>query len=231
MTRDAQKQSVRSINGANQSCASCGVKPGAEHSGTCQGGNHLLQSKCYHEWTRSTNPEYADRYLHQHEVKRIVCGKCNKHPKPSELESIDAVLDLRSILKPGDKIYTTLRHVSRSGMQRVIDVHVISDNEPRWIGYLVAKALEYRFDDRKQGIVVGGCGVDMGFHLVNNLGYRLYGQIVKESKTPEAVEIRKQLLKSDRFYFTQGGREAPDPEVPSQEWFGGAGYAFKHAWL
>jgi len=116
-------------------------------------------------------------------------------------------------------------------MQRVIDVHLIRDNETRWIGSLVAKALDYRFDDQKQGVVVGGCGMDMGFHLVNNLGYRLYGQIVKEGTTPEATEIRKQLLNTDRFYFTQGGQKPPDPNIPSQEWFGGAGYAFKHSWL
>lgn len=186
--------------------------------------------KCNHDWTRPQNPE-LDRYSERLNVKRIICSQCQKHPKASELESIDAQLDLRSILKPGDKIYTTLRHVSRSGMQRVIDVHVIRDNEPRWLGLLVAKALEYRFNDRKQGVVVGGCGMDMGFHLVNNLGYRLYGRKVKEGTDAESVELRKALLATDRFYFTQGGREAPDPNLPSQEWFGGAGYAFKHEWL
>lgn len=187
--------------------------------------------KCNHDWTRSTNPEYTDRYAHQHDTKRIVCAKCGKHPKASELEKIDAVLDLRAILKPGDKIYTTLRSVSRSGMQRVIDVHVIRDNEPRWLGPLAAKALEYRFDDRKQGLVVGGCGMDMGFHLVHSLGYALYGRKVSEDTDAEATKLRKALLNADRFYFTQGGRPAPDPNEPGREWFGGAGYAFKHSWL
>lgn len=183
-----------------------------------------------HQWTRPENPE-LDRYSQRTNVKRIICAKCGANPKASELESIDAVLDLRHILKPGMTLYTTIRHVSRSGMQRVIDVHVIQDNEPRWLGYMVAKAMEYRFDDRKQGIVVGGCGMDMGFHLVHSLGYRLYGQIAKEGTDANAVKIRKGLLEADRFYFTQGGKEAPDPNKPGQEWFGGAGYAFKHQWL
>lgn len=187
--------------------------------------------ECNHDWTRNQDPKYTDRYTHRFETERIICSKCGKHPKASELEQIDAVLDLRAILKPGDVIYTTLRHVSRSGMQRVIDVHLIQDNEPRWLGSLVAKALEYRFDDRKQGVVVGGCGMDMGFHVVHNLGYRLYGQKVKEDPSEEATEIRKGLLAADRFYFTQGGTPAPDPTVPGQDWFGGAGYAFKQRWL
>lgn len=186
--------------------------------------------KCDHDWTRPENPN-LDRYTQRHSTERIMCSKCGKHPKASELEQIDAILDLRTILKPGDKIYTTLRHVSRSGMQRVIDVHVIKDNEPRWLGSLVAKAMGYRFDDRKQGLVVGGCGMDMGFHVVHSLGYALYGQRVKEGTDAEAVELRKALLATDRFYFTQGGNPAPDPTKPGQVWFGGAGYALKHAWL
>lgn len=184
----------------------------------------------HHQWTRPENPE-LDRYTHRFEVKRIICAKCGANPNLSQLEQIDAVLDLHEILKPGDTIYTTLRHVSRSGMQRVIDVNVIRDNEPRWIGYTVAKALGDRFDDRKQGIVVGGCGMDMGFHIVHNLGYRLYGQQVREGTDRESVKLRKQLLEADKFYFTQGGTPAPDPTRPGQVWFGGAGYAFKHRWL
>jgi hypothetical protein len=31
-----------------------------------------------------------------------------------------------------------------------------------------------RFDRNREGIVVGGCGMDMGFHLVYNLGATLW---------------------------------------------------------
>lgn len=87
-----------------------------------------------------------------------------------DIPRAQAIADLESILKPGDTLYTTLRNVSRSGMQRVIDVHLIRDGEPRWLGYTIAKALDRRFDDRKQGIVIGGCGMDLGFEIVYSVG-------------------------------------------------------------
>lgn len=103
----------------------------------------------------------------------VKCGKCGAIPKGKAAEAAKAIVDLCEFIKPGDTIYTTLRTVSRSGMQRVIDVHIIQDSEPRWIGYTVAKAEERRFDDRKQGIIVGG-GMDMGFEVVYNLGRILF---------------------------------------------------------
>lgn len=80
----------------------------------------------------------------------------------------EAIAELLEILKPGDTVYTLLRHVSKSGMMRRIDLYIIRDNEPRRISYLVADALGYKIGE-KQGIVVSGCGMDMGYHLVNNL--------------------------------------------------------------
>ena len=94
--------------------------------------------------------------------------------KAKQSEQDEAIARLKETLKPGMTVYTTLRHVSRSGMQRVIDMHVIEDGAPRWIGYTAATAMGDRFDDRKQGIVVGGCGMDMGFHLVYNLSRALF---------------------------------------------------------
>lgn len=105
---------------------------------------------------------------------QICCSLCNHFVTNREREQAEAVISLKKLIKPGDTVYTTLRHVSRSGMQRVIDVHIIQDNEPRWIGYTVAKAQECRFDDRKQGIIIGGCGMDMGFEIVYNLGRILF---------------------------------------------------------
>ncbi len=36
---------VVSTNGANTSCADCGVKPGKPHTPSCNGGNHILSSR------------------------------------------------------------------------------------------------------------------------------------------------------------------------------------------
>ncbi|MDE1868334.1 MAG: hypothetical protein KGI08_11590 [Thaumarchaeota archaeon] len=81
--------------------------------------------------------------------------------------------DLRKFLKPGDTVYCNLKHVSRSGMYRVINLFIIKDNQPRSIDWLASQLLE-GYDNNHEGCKAGGCGMDMGFHLVYNLGYSLY---------------------------------------------------------
>jgi hypothetical protein len=121
--------------------------------------------KCYsHDWKVESD---------ERSNPIISCSRCAAFPKAKEAEQAEAIVNLKQLIKPGDTIYTTLRHVSRSGMQRVIDLNVIIDNEPRWIGYTAAKALGDRYDDR-QGIVTDGAGMDMGFHLVYNLSRTLF---------------------------------------------------------
>ena len=91
----------------------------------------------------------------------------------SEIES--AREKLREWIAPGDTIYTILRHVSKSGMYRAIDVLLIKDNSPSWISRYVARALDCRFDEKYEAVGVKGCGMDMGFHIVNELSYALHG--------------------------------------------------------
>lgn len=80
---------------------------------------------------------------------------------------------LQELLKPGDTIYTVLRHVSRSGMYRVIDLYVMKDNRPLRISGWAADLLE-GYDRNHEGCKAGGCGMDMGFHLVYSLSYQLF---------------------------------------------------------
>jgi len=94
--------------------------------------------------------------------------------KISKQEREKAIEQLKEWIKPGDTIYTTIKHVSRSRMMRVIDVHLIENNEPNWISYLVSKALGWGYDEKKEGIRVSGCGMDMGFHLVYTLSSILF---------------------------------------------------------
>jgi len=47
--------------------------------------------------------------------------------KAQQAEAAEAAEDLRRILKPGDTVWTVLRHVSRSGMRRRIDMVKIED--------------------------------------------------------------------------------------------------------
>lgn len=77
-------------------------------------------------------------------------------------------------LKPGDIVYTSVRHVAKSGMTRWIRVYLINDNSPRDISYTVADALGWKFDENYDAVKVGGCGMDMGFHLVYTLSSILF---------------------------------------------------------
>ena len=94
--------------------------------------------------------------------------------KVSKADRTKALENLAELLKPGDTVYTCVRHVARSGMSRDIDLYVMRDNEPRWISYWVSQALGYPLAKHDRGIKIGGCGMDMGFHLVYNLGRRLW---------------------------------------------------------
>lgn len=81
--------------------------------------------------------------------------------------------ELRALLPPGSTVYTILRHVSQSGMSRDISLVVHTPTGIRNITRLAAEANGYRIM-RNGGLRVGGCGMDMGFHVVYGLSYALY---------------------------------------------------------
>ena len=80
-----------------------------------------------------------------------------------------AIANLLEILKPGQTVFCTLRNVSGSGMSRRISFHVIKGEDFKQIDYLIALACDYKQSD-KDGLIVPGCGMDMGFSVVYNLG-------------------------------------------------------------
>ena len=94
--------------------------------------------------------------------------------KKQSAERQEAITRLRETLKPGDTVYTVLRSVSRSGMNRKIDLYKLENSEPRWLSPLAARACGWTFDTKREAISVGGCGMDMGFHLVYNLSRTLF---------------------------------------------------------
>ena len=89
--------------------------------------------------------------------------------KAEEERCIEALSDLR----PGSTVYTILRHVSRSGMYRAIDLYVMCDNEPQRITFYASQLLE-GYDRKHEAAKASGCGMDMGFHLVYSLSSRLF---------------------------------------------------------
>lgn len=112
------------------------------------------------------------------------------------------IIELRAMLSPGDTVYTTLKHVSRSGMMRVIDLRVIRGDVPHRITWSVCQALGYPYNDKHDGLRVDGCGMDMGFHVVYNLGH-----VIWPNGTPEPH-----------------GRRNGVPDSAG-------GYALKHQWM
>jgi hypothetical protein len=82
---------------------------------------------------------------------------------------------LEGVVKPGDTVYTVVRHVSRSGMSRRIDLYTIKGGEMVYLTGHVACLLGYsRAGGSNHGLTVVGCGMDMGFHLVYNLAVSLF---------------------------------------------------------
>jgi len=133
--------------------------------------------------------------------------------RKEEREKQEAREYLQRILKPGDTIYTKLVHVSRSGMYRVIDLYVIRENQLIRISHSVGVLLE-GYDRRHEGTKAHGCGMDMGFHLVYNLGYALY---------PNGYECigkgcpSNDHANGDRVYTPHHHKEG--------------GYVFNHRWM
>jgi hypothetical protein len=94
-------------------------------------------------------------------------------PHKNASERKEARARLLELVKPGMRVRTILRHVSRSGMQREISLAVSSGDEIIQLDYWASKLLGYRIG-KHGGIVMGGCGMDMGFALVYNLGGMLW---------------------------------------------------------
>ena len=85
---------------------------------------------------------------------------------------LEAAQELGNILKdiPTDTIYTVIRHVSTSGMQREISVKMIDAGRIIHLDYLVSTATGRKLG-KHGGIVMKGCGMDMGFALVDGINH------------------------------------------------------------
>ena len=112
---------------------------------------------------------------------------------------------LRKLFPVGSTVFTILRHVSGSGMTRRISVLVPVDGGILDVSGWVATALDYRRHDRDGGVIVGGCGMDMGWHLAYCLSRSLY---------PDGFKVEGLGRNGDT-----SGRDTD------------GGYALKHRWI
>lgn len=123
----------------------------------------------------------------------------------------EAITSLRQLLPPGSTVYVANVHTSRSGMMRTLKCYIVEGGRIRWLScYWIGAALGYSVDHEREGVKVSGCGMDMGFHLVNSLSYALHGMESKgDGAKPE----------------NQG-----HPFTPRRGHYR-AGYSLKHEWL
>jgi len=148
--------------------------------------------------------------------------------KVSNLEQAEAITRLKEWLKPGDTVHCILRHVSKSGMFRVIDLLKVNDPQNiLGIGWNVAKALDMKYDRDREGIKVSGCGMDMGFSVVYDLSRTLYpnghGCIGKSCPSNDHNN-------GDRDYTIDRKTTLPSGEK-GRHYHKDGGYALKHRWL
>lgn len=121
---------------------------------------------------------------------------------------------LRAEIKPGDTLYTVLRHRAPSGMSRAIDVYKIDQDQPFRLTFWVAMATRTPYSERYEALNVSGTGMDMGYHVVYGLARTLF----------------------------PGGFDCPGKGCPSNDHSNGdrdysphhhrdGGYALHHRWL
>lgn len=94
-----------------------------------------------------------------------------KHTKEEQQESREFLL---KHLKPGTKVYTICRHVSRSGMMRIISPIIVMDGKPYDLSWHIDRLGLFQRKYPNEGLTVGGCGMDMGFHVVYELSSVLF---------------------------------------------------------
>lgn len=113
------------------------------------------------------------RIIHMHRPTTLTDCEGLTNKEGAALYRAQAISDLRDMLPPGSTVRCVLRHVSSSGMTRRISLFVVAGGSLQSLDYLAALVLGDK-QHKDGGIVVSGCGMDMGFHLVYNLGRVLY---------------------------------------------------------
>ena len=130
----------------------------------------------------------------------------------------DALEALREYFKPGDMVYTIMRHCSKSGMMRAISPLAVCEMNSRSgtrmapydTSYLVARVIGSRVHDAG-GVVVTGAGMDMGYHLVYTMSRFLY---------PDGFDCIGEHCPSNDHNNREDNAHHRD-----------GGYALRHTWL
>lgn len=101
----------------------------------------------------------------------------------------EAVDRLRAMFPPGSIAATMVRHVSPSGMSRVIAVLGVDPTTGNIsnVSHDVARVLGWSYDSDHGGVYVTGCGMDMTFHTVYSLSRTIHaGKATNERNNDNA---------------------------------------------
>lgn len=94
----------------------------------------------------------------------------------------EAIKSLRKFCKPNTTVYTITRHVSQSGMFRRISAFVLYQKKLICLDWYIERTGLFSRGKDDYGLKVSGCGMDMHFHVVYELGRVLY---------PKGFKLRK----------------------------------------
>jgi len=81
---------------------------------------------------------------------------------------------LFKILDKRKEIYCSVKHVANSGMSRHIAFYVADGDKILTITRQIGVILDLPYRERTGGLFISGCGMDMGFHIVYNLGLVMF---------------------------------------------------------
>jgi hypothetical protein len=175
-------------------------------------------------------------------------AKWNSGKVPTDIEARDeSATYLLTVLKPGAEVKTILRSCSRSGMSRRISLVVAIEDNVQDITWHAARAMG---EATKQGgryvqdggLVVGGCGMDMGFHVVYNLSRTLFpdGFPIADGIAPNGHKMTtgnfrgnhaKPLTPQDMAEYVRKGWKFHGRNGDKTGWDKDGGYALKQRWL
>lgn len=151
----------------------------------------------------------------------------------TEKEKNRAIASLREIIKAGDSICCTVMRVSKSGMSRTIMFQIaLKDKNGRAyirdISHNVAKAIGVRFDDKNHGAVLGGCGMDMRFAAVYDLGRTLFPDGFGIAGTKEGHRVRRPATAKAAAQMVRNGWVFRGRNGDSSGWDRDGGYALNY---
>ena len=114
------------------------------------------------------------------EYKKLSFDERNALPKKlkKEMEQFQSADYLHqylcdSMTDPAEpiKVFCSIGSVAKSGMSRRIKLYLVVGGDIIRISHLVAKVLDSNLNDN--GVRIDGCGMDMGFAMVEALEYKL----------------------------------------------------------